>query len=292
MNCKLNERDLSRIVAQTAILGVAPRIPGECVEALLGVARANRVGLEVANRLGLGDPVESERLSRATRLLGEVVEALKGLEFAVHKLSKPVLYGPVDVDLLVLREHLREALRRLTGRGFGVAASDPYSLTLVRGSDIVDLYVHPSTGWLVFMDGARLLEHVEARAFNGVEAPMLEEPAEAAVTAAHAVYKELMVNVNDAATLVKWGGRKAEEVAEEHSVLEALRYAYRVSTAILEGVVAAPYRIPLPLYAALLAGKLCGDPVARRLAPRHFASIIGSGRYARTAVGKLTRRSY
>ncbi len=289
--CELGRRDLSRIVAQIAIYGYVPRVPDECINNLIEVARANRVGLEVSTRIGMGDPVEFGKLIRATKLLSEVVNIFKGLRYAVYKLSKPVLYGPVDIDILIDRRSIGEAVKRLRDRGFRIVSIDPYSITMARGRDVVDLYTHPSTGWLVFMDGDKLLEHVETRYFNGVEAPMIIEPAEAVVTASHAVYKEMIININDVATVVKWGGRRAEDIAEEHNVLEALLYIYRISRGILMGDVDTPYRIPITVYISLLAMKIHRDSISRSLIAKHLTSLF-SRRYIEIIMNKLTRESY
>jgi len=50
--------------------------------------------------------------------------------------------------------------QRLWGLGYGVAVKDPYCITLMRSYSIIDLYVHPSLGGVIFIDGGKLLEIV------------------------------------------------------------------------------------------------------------------------------------
>jgi hypothetical protein len=44
----------------------------------------------------------------------------------------------------------------LIHRGYKVAISEPYTITLTRGV-IVDLYTNPSFTWVVYMDGGKLI---------------------------------------------------------------------------------------------------------------------------------------
>jgi len=66
-----------------------------------------------------------------------------------------------DIDVLINAQDVVEACRRLLRRGFEVVVVEPYTVTLTRGSLIVDLYTHPSFAWIVYVDGERLLEEIE-----------------------------------------------------------------------------------------------------------------------------------
>jgi len=48
----------------------------------------------------------------------------------------------------------------IEGRGYRVAVEDPYRLTLTKGDSIIDFYVHPSLGGVIFINGQGLLERV------------------------------------------------------------------------------------------------------------------------------------
>jgi len=79
------------------------------------------------------------------------------------------------------------------GLGYRVAVKDPYCLTLTKGGSIIDLYVHPSLGRAIIINGQRLLEHSCTKEFNGTEVRSLKGYAEVLVTAFHAIYKELIL---------------------------------------------------------------------------------------------------
>jgi len=67
---------------------------------------------------------------------------------------------------------------------------EPYSATSAREGIVVDVYVHPTIGGVVYLDGRILLEHSVSATFEDIEIPVLESYAEAVLAAAHAVYKE------------------------------------------------------------------------------------------------------
>ena len=65
----------------------------------------------------------------------------------------------------------------------------------------MDLYMHPSFAWVVYMDGGRLLrEFSEGFELCGEAVRGLSREAEVAVAAAHAVYKEHLVLLLDCTT--------------------------------------------------------------------------------------------
>lgn len=261
------------------------------IPSVLELARLNRVYLHSIKALGLVDRDEEERLERITSLLSEVVSALQGVEYVVHKLVKPVLYVPPDVDLLVCFSDFPEALRRLLQRDFKPVAVDPYSTTLARGSDIVDLYIHPSTGYFIFLDGVKLLNYATTGEFNGVEAPMLPGDVEALITIAHAVYKEWLINLNDYVTVREWLTGRTVELAGEMGVTAAVEYFMNVVRRVECGELALPHKIPVILVAMLSARKMLRDPVPRSLTLRHALSVFNR-RYVHLLHNKLLRVSY
>jgi len=102
----------------------------------------------------------------------EVVGALSGagVEYALHKFRKPLDHVSVDLDVLVRADDAPRAVKALVRRGFGVAVSEPYTVTLARRGFVVDLYTNPSFAWVVYMDGEGLLrccvEEVGSRALT------------------------------------------------------------------------------------------------------------------------------
>lgn len=122
----------------------------------------------------------------------------------------------MNIDVLVRDDHVGEAMRRLSRRGFRVEVLEPYIVTMVKGSTIVELYTHPSFAWVVYLDGERLLEEVETMDLEaeGVEARGLTREAEV-VVAAHAVYKEHIYLLADYFVIKRWLSGRAPRLAKE-----------------------------------------------------------------------------
>jgi hypothetical protein len=114
------------------------------------------------------------------------------------KFKEPFERTPADLDVLIRVEDVLKAVRALVSRGFRVVVWELYTVTLVRGGFIVDLYTHPSFAWVVYMDGGKLLDCcVEEVNVRGLGAKALSREAEVAVAVAHVVYKERMVLLMD-----------------------------------------------------------------------------------------------
>ena len=117
-------------------------------------------------------------------------------DYAFFKLVKPVSYVPADVDLLVKADQVTKVAREIIRLGYRIEVKDPYCISLTRGDSIIDLYVHPSLGGAIFIDGQKLLEHTCAKEFYGIEVRSLKSYAEALAVATHAVYKERIYTLN------------------------------------------------------------------------------------------------
>jgi len=87
---------------------------------------------------------EEEKFGRFIKGCVEVAKALRGLRYAFYKFRRPVDHVSVDLDVLIHVDDIWRAVRRLSERGFRVVVAEPYTVTLRRGSFIVDLYTHPS----------------------------------------------------------------------------------------------------------------------------------------------------
>lgn len=245
-----------------ALRGEAPQNP---LQALLTHAHKNKVDLELLRRLNL---VNEERRLLETRrklmlsLARQVEEALRGLNHAFIKLRKPLSYVPADIDVLVDRNCVAEAMRRLQALGFKLEVREPYSVTLVRRG-ILDVYVHPNVANMVFLDGFKLLRHTEKVVVEGVELTTVKTYAEAVVTAAHAIYKEQIYTLNDHYVVKSWAGQEAFKLARELKATSALQAALLLSSLIEEGKLEAPYKLPLHLSLQALAWKVIKDPASR-----------------------------
>ena len=261
---------------------------------LLAHARKNKVLLHALRALNVQGYVR-EQQELSMRRVVERVEALskvlKDYNCAFFKLIKPLSYVPADLDLLVDAGQVKAVACELMKLGYAVAVKDPYCLTLTKGDSIVDLYVHPCLGRVVFIDGQRLLEHSCTAEFNGVEVKSLESYAEALVASSHAVYKERIYTLNDYFTVEEWTSKRALKLAQELKCEEALETAISLNRKIRLGVLETPYKIPLPTWIAMLARKFRADPLTRATSTGVLKALIGK-RAGELLTSKLLRETY
>jgi len=118
--------------------------------------------------------VQKSAISKVIEVAQFLSKLLKNYNHAFFKLVKPLSYVPADVDLLVDSDQAGRVAHEIMRLGYTVTVKDPYCLTLTRGCSIIDLYVHPSLGGVIFIDGQRLLEHSYIMGFNGVEVRSIE----------------------------------------------------------------------------------------------------------------------
>jgi hypothetical protein len=136
---------------------------GVDLSSLINLASKNKVLLQLLVKLDVKNSLresQEETLENIVRLVEILSKNLDGFSFAFFKLVKPVSYVPVDVDVLIKSEEREEMIRRIKGLGFRVEVKEPFCTTLVKDSFIIDVYVHPTLGGMIYMNGQRLLDYV------------------------------------------------------------------------------------------------------------------------------------
>jgi len=263
------------------------------------VARLNKLLLAYLRRVGdvLGDELlrEEARYRWFMRNAAEVVEALNGagVGYALHKFRKPFDHVSVDLDILVRVDDVPKAVKVLVRRGFSIAVSEPYTVTLVRRGFIVDLYTNPSFAWVVYMDGEKLLRCcVEEIEVGGVKANALTKEAEVVISAAHAVYKEHMVLLIDCLTAWAWTGRGVWSLAEELGADKALETLHSICRAIGAGYIEAPYKLSIATTTRILSEKFVRDPVFRVTTINMLKYVLGHRDIGARMLNRLLRGSY
>jgi hypothetical protein len=143
---------------------------GVDLSSLIDLASKNKVLLQLLVKLDVKNSLresQEETLENIVRLVEILSKNLDGFSFAFFKLVKPVSYVPVDVDVLIKSEEREEMIRRIKGLGFRVEVKEPFCTTLVKDSFIIDVYVHPTLGGMIYMNGQRLLDYVSIKNLMG-----------------------------------------------------------------------------------------------------------------------------
>ena len=291
-------RETETLKLLRTLLGLYRPNAGE-VRRLAEVAKPNKLLLAYLRKVG--DVLRGELFREEARYrwfmrnAAEVVDALSraGVEYALHKFRKPLDHVSVDLDILVRVGDVSRAVKALIRRGFEVAVSEPYTVTLVRRGFIVDLYTNPSFAWVVYMDGEELLKCcVEEIEVGGVRANALTKEAEIAVAAAHAVYKEHMVLLIDCLTAWAWAGKGVWSLAEELGVDKALETLYSICRAIEAGYTEAPHKFSIVTTTRILIEKLAEDPISRATAINMVKYTLKHRDIGTRILSRILRESY
>jgi len=251
---------------------------------LLHLLRVSNIqgSLREAQELGI------KRIIKVVRILSKLLE---NYDYAFFKLIKPVSYVPADVDLLININQAKRAAHEIIGLGYRVAVKDPYCITLTRGDSIIDMYIHPSLGGVIFINGQKLLEHTCTKEFNGIEVRSLESYAEALVAVSHAIYKERIYTLNDFFTVEEWTSKKTIKLAQELNCKDALKAAINLNRKISLGLLETPHKIPLPLWLAMLMQKFQSDTLTKATSIGILKTLT-SKRAGKLLMSKFTRETY
>lgn len=283
-----------RIVYEAVVYGKRVSLSRGTLVRCIEVASKNKVLLHFLRALDVRVDARLREEARYRRFLEHlriVVSALEGLDYVFIKLRKPVVYVPADIDVLVDRGQVSEAVHRLMRWGFRVEVLEPYCVTMVHGDAVVDLYVYPTLGGMIYLDAGKLLEHRVFAEFNGIVIPVLETYVEALLSIAHALYKERIYTLNDYVTVKSWFSRKTIRLAEELQCLNAVEEAFIIHRLVEEHSLALPYRIPLTGWIRLLGSKISCDELARSTLPNLFRALRDR-RFGKLVVSKITRETY
>ncbi len=276
------------------LTGEARELAPEELKEALRSASLNKVLLQFMRELDLQGSIrerEEKRLRLFLAGVQEVSKRLEGLNYAFFKIVKPVAYVPSDIDVLIDWGDLASALSRLRESGYEVVVVEPYSVTLSSGESVLDLYVHPTLGGIIYLDGGGLLRSKREVEFNGITIPALDPSAEALVTAAHAIFKERLYTLNDYFVLDKMSSPATLRLAEKCKCVDSLEYAFRLNSRVEEGSLILPYRIPLPVWLKIIGSKIKKDPLTRG-SSLNMVRFIRGREIGRHVMSKLTRKTY
>ncbi|MEM4643465.1 MAG: hypothetical protein QXY51_02415, partial [Candidatus Bathyarchaeia archaeon] len=214
-------------------------------------------------------------------------------DYAFYKFRKPVEHVSVDIDVLVRYEHLPKAVKALISKGFRIEVLEPYTVTMVKGETIVDLYTHPSFAWIVYLDGERLLEEAETIEVEpvGMEVRALTREAEAVATAAHAIYKEHVYLLSDYYVTKKWLNGKALKLAGELHVEEVVRISLKLNDQIEQGLIETPVKLNLAQTIKTLTTKFMKDS-SFRATSMNTIKLATKKRGVQQLIQRMKRKAY
>jgi hypothetical protein len=275
------------------LIGEGSSVPSDQTERILELASRNKVALEAMRRLGIKGNVREEqelKLARFMRASAGVVSKLSDTNYAVIKFFKPVAYVPSDLDLLVASSDSPKVLRILRALGFEYIVSEPNCVTMRRDIQ-VDVYTNPDFMNLKYLPGNSLLEHTTDADIEGTSAKRLSAEAEAVLICAHSVYKEQLITMSDYFSLKDSFSPSSIEIGRSLKVEEAVNFCLSVSRSFESGLVEAPFRVSLPIFARIFLLKLLQDSNTRRGAG-DFLRRLGDRRLAGLLLSRLQRETY
>lgn len=295
---KISMKGLSNVEEFRMLLRVL--VNGERVEINQGIielAKLNKVLLHVLRVVNYEGELrwggQENGLRRVINVVSEVEDALNGIEHAFIKLIKPVVYVPADVDVLVRRDQVLLAAARLIRRGYRLLLYEPYTITLVKDGINVDLYVHPSVADLIYARGGEdFLRLKTVGEYHGVKVSTIDRSAEVVLTILHALYKEGIITLNDALTIINWLSDDAVNLCEQLRCGRAMELALSIVLSSIAGSLVLPYKLSMGLWSMNLLMRVLG--YGEYAPPSVFMGIrrIGDSRSMTQLINRIIRISY
>jgi hypothetical protein len=235
------------------------------VNDLLTCAMHNKMLLELlrkANILGPKRDSEEAKYLETVRFVANFGEILKDFDYSLIKFLKAVAYVPSDIDLLLPVKDVPKVKRILERYGFAQIAKEPFCVSF-KGPISVDVYIHPCVANLIYLDGSQLLEHTMNVKIDGVTVKTLSTDAEAVIVAAHAVYKEHLITLNDCLTVKKWLREDVIRLAVETRTDFALQKLIATFERVVKGQLELPLRLGPASIMGLIGSKVIRDSFTR-----------------------------
>jgi len=105
------------------------------------------------------------------------------------------------------------------------------------------------------------------------------------------IYKERIYTLNDFFTVEEWTSNKTVRLAQELRCESALRIALNLNRKIRLGLLETPYKIPIPLWLAMLLQKFQSDSLTRATSA-NILKTLTSKRAGKLFMSKLMRETY
>ena len=287
-------KEIFKIVYDAVALGKRIRISEDTLKKSIKIALLNKVLLQFLRNIELQNEYrykEEKKFKKFLKNLQLVSSALKNINHLFIKLHKPVVYVPADIDILLPRNEIWRAYSKLRDIGFDLAVVEPYTVTMVKRDAVVDLYVHPSLGGIIYINGIKLLEHKKIINFNGIEIPVPDKPFEALLTITHAFYKEKLYTLNDYIVVKKWLTEKTLIFSKELNCINAVSTAIAINKLVDNNNLILPYSVPFGKWLFLWKWKLLHDKTSRASLV-NLSKVLRDHRFGRLILSKILRESY
>jgi len=266
------------------------------VDELIDFAARNKILLHFLRSLDLSGEIRDREERRYTLFLKSLEEVKNILnrsnyDYAFFKLNRPVYYVPADIDIIVSTKHVVKVASEFIRHSFRFEVCEPFTITLTRGSIIVDLYTYPSLGNVVYLDGQRLLKYKKQVEIEGLEIISLEEFVEAIVALSHAIDKEWLYTLNDYFTVSSWFNRKSLDLCYELGCVYEAQLAFQFNGLIEKGLVEAPIKLSNGYKSIIWSRKLIRNHETRATLLRSL-SWFKDPRFGKSLFSKFTRETY
>jgi len=165
------------IVLNAVLNGSTSSVKKTNIDELIKIATKNKILLQFLRATQLDEKLlllEETKYRKFLENLALTQEALNNLDHVFIKLRKPIAYVLSDIDTLIPRNLISKAVHRLIEKGFRIEVAEPYCITMMRNETIIDPYVYPTFGGMIYVNTDKLFEYKEDLEFNGVEIQTLK----------------------------------------------------------------------------------------------------------------------
>lgn len=265
----------------------------DSIDDLLICAKENKMLLQLLRSAKINGPLRERQESQyreVMQVVGNLAEAFREIDYALIKFIKAAIYVPSDVDFLVATKDIPKASCILQKHGYREIVREPYCLTFKRSLSI-DTYIHPCLANLVYLNGAQLLANTRDVQIDGAGVRSLSTSAEVVLVAAHSVYKEQLVTLNDCLTIQKWLDAKCIDLATETNTSLALSRLIELLRLLRTGQIELPYKLSLSEFLGAIGSKFISDRFTRTSAKFIVLKLLDP-RLPSLIASKINRRTY
>jgi len=203
----MKKRSLKDKLVEFGLTGDCKRIGIDA----LNLAKLNKAEVSLAACLkekGLRDPTIDCILKEYEKKMTSLISLISLIDhcepFLLIKFRRELKYIPSDFDFLVTPKSLHCISTSLKSHGFKIVSLNKYTVTLQKGEVVVDLYLQPSMGNVVFMSSDELFQEAEAIYINDQKVKVPTTCKELKLLYLHALFKEMKITLNDFVTSLKW----------------------------------------------------------------------------------------